>query len=227
MAYLPSPGNVNQIVARLNPWRSRIRRTEATRYHGRQERGTKRSVPNQAHLHHLLREPCAHRSRRLSNCLTTHPSPSPWRAPTNTKRGITRDHLQHRRKLSVPAHRDSFTHHPPTLPPHHGDDYTYSTRSIYDDPVLVCYHQYGICTGTCPFPIHHHDLFHPPQKSQLNRGVVKDLAKKDPQEAKVTLSSESDSDSYYSDCFRQCKCTRSNTYQRPHGDTHYAECTLN
>jgi hypothetical protein len=80
------------------------------------------------------------------------------------------------------------------------DDYSYSTRSIYDDPVLVCYHQYGICTGTCPFPISHHGLFHPP-KSQPNRGVVKDLAKKDPQEAEVTLSSESDSDSYYSDCF--------------------------
>jgi hypothetical protein len=25
----------------------------------------------------------------------THPSPSPWRAPMNTKRGLTRDHLQH------------------------------------------------------------------------------------------------------------------------------------
>jgi hypothetical protein len=58
------------------------------------------------------------------------------------------------------------------------DDYSYSTRSIYDDPVLVCYHQYGICTATCPFPISHHDLFHPPQKSQPNRGVVKDLARR-------------------------------------------------
>jgi hypothetical protein len=31
----------------------------------------------------------------------------------NTKRGLTRDHLQHR--------RESSTHHSPTLPPHHGE----------------------------------------------------------------------------------------------------------
>jgi hypothetical protein len=51
--------------------------------------------------------------------------------------------------------------------------------------VSLCY------IATWPIP--------PPQKSQPNRGVVEDLAKKDPQEAEVTLSSESDSDSYYSD----------------------------
>jgi hypothetical protein len=41
-----------------------------------------------------------------------------WRAPMNTKRGLTRDHLQHRRKLSVPSpQRPPVIHHPPTLPP--------------------------------------------------------------------------------------------------------------
>jgi hypothetical protein len=44
----PSLGNVNPIVARVNPWRSRILRTEGTRNHGKQERDTKRSVPNRA-----------------------------------------------------------------------------------------------------------------------------------------------------------------------------------
>jgi hypothetical protein len=111
----PSPGNVNQIVARVNPWRSRILRTEATRDHGGQESDTKRSVLNRAHLHHLRREPCAHRSRKLSNGPTAHPSPSPRRAPINTKRGITRDHLRHRRKLSVPSPQRLI--HPPSTHP--------------------------------------------------------------------------------------------------------------
>jgi hypothetical protein len=103
LAYLPSPGKINQLVARVNPWWNRILRTEATRNrkinqlvarvnpwwnrilrteatrnHGRQERrDTTRSIPNRAHYHHLWREPCAHRSRRLSNWLTTHPPTYP------------------------------------------------------------------------------------------------------------------------------------------------------
>jgi uncharacterized membrane protein len=43
LAYLPSPGNSNQNVARVNPW-NRILKT-TTRTHGKQERDTKRSVP--------------------------------------------------------------------------------------------------------------------------------------------------------------------------------------
>jgi hypothetical protein len=55
LAYLPSPGSpkLNQHVTRVNPWGSRILRTEATRTHERQERDIKRSVPNRAHLQHL------------------------------------------------------------------------------------------------------------------------------------------------------------------------------
>jgi hypothetical protein len=202
MAYLPSPGNVNQIVARVNPWRSRIPRTKATPDHGRQERGTKRSVPNQAHLHHLLRGAlCAQIKETLQ--LPDHP-PIPLTmesAYEHKKRDITRDHLQHRRKLSVPSPQRLI--HPPSTHPT-PSPWRASTAGMQnkDVPISTMITHIVPCTGTCPLPISHHDLFHPPQKSQLNRGVVKDLAKKDPQEAEVTLSSESDSDSYYLDyCF--------------------------
>jgi hypothetical protein len=46
------------------------------------------------------------------------PIPPPWRAPMNTKRGLTRDHLQHRIKLNVPSPqrliRPPSTHPPPS-----------------------------------------------------------------------------------------------------------------
>jgi hypothetical protein len=46
--------------------------------------------------------------------LTTHPPPSPRRAPINTKRDIIRDHLQHRRSLSVPSPPQRPIHLPST-----------------------------------------------------------------------------------------------------------------
>jgi hypothetical protein len=47
-------------------------------------------------------------TQQLADHPPTHPHPSPWR---NTKRGVTRDHLQHRRKLSVPSLQSPI--HPP------------------------------------------------------------------------------------------------------------------
>jgi hypothetical protein len=241
LAYLPSPGNVNQIVTRVNPWRSRIPRTKATRNHGGKKEAQKQHPKPSPPSPPVTGALCA--QIKETQQLPDHP-PTPL-----TMESSYEDKKRHNQgspptpkkaECAQPTETHSPTIHPPypfTMEsfyrwcaeqgcPKINDDCSYSTRSIYDD-VLVCYHQYGICTGTCPFPISHHDLFHPPQKSQPNRGiVVKDLVKKDPQEAEVTLSSESDSDSYYSDCFDSVS-TPDLTPTNAHTGAHYAECTLN
>jgi hypothetical protein len=98
--------------------------------------------------------------------------PSPWRAPIHTKRGTTRDHPQHRRKLTQPTET-----HPPTihLP------YPLTMESFYR-----WYAEQG-------FPTPNPDYSWTPTVSKAR------------EEAEVTLSSESDSDSYHSDRFDSAK----------------------
>jgi hypothetical protein len=63
----------------------------------------------------VARALCAH--TKETQQLPDHPTgPPPWRAPMNTKRGLTRDQLQHRRiKLSVPSPQRLI--HPPSTHP--------------------------------------------------------------------------------------------------------------
>jgi hypothetical protein len=82
--------------------RNRILRTEATRTHGKQERDTKRSIPYRAHTQHLGRWPSAHRSRRPIYPPAT-PLTMTMKSVNKHKRSAPRDHLQHRRKLSMPS----------------------------------------------------------------------------------------------------------------------------
>jgi hypothetical protein len=154
LTYLPSPGNVNQIasssgkslVKKQDPQNRSYPKPRKARKRHNKKKCPKPSPPSPPVTGAL----CAQIKETQQLPDHHHPSPSPWRAPMSTKRCITRDYLQHRIKLSVPSPQRLI--HPPyplTMEsfyrwyaeqgcPKIYDDYSYSTRSIYDDPVLDC-----------------------------------------------------------------------------------------
>jgi hypothetical protein len=97
--------------------------------------------PKPSPLHHLLQEPCAHRPRRLSNCPTTPPIPPTMESSHEHKKMPNQGSppTPNKAERAQPTETHPPTHHPPTLPPHHGEllPLVCRTRMSHTQPRLL------------------------------------------------------------------------------------------